>query len=87
MKKKRIVAIGRQGPTFDQLIINPDFCPHENRGWQTVGGQLLKSGQVDDDIQEVFYCLDCGAELKPEPVNSEPYEPDEVTRLWISGGE
>ena len=48
--KKRIVAIGRQNPTFDQLIVDPDFCPHLN----TVT-QMPNNG--DEPYTE---CLDCG---------------------------
>lgn len=87
MKKKRIVAIGRKSPAFDQLIVDPAFCPHENVLSYEDGGVFLCHGEYDDNITEKTICLDCHTELKPEPVNSEPYELDEATRLWISGGE
>ena len=70
---KKIIAVGRKHKSFDKLIIDPDYCPHENTGWQTVGGWFTTRGEVDDDVQEIFYCLDCGAELEPPE-----YEPSEI---------
>ena len=62
---KRIMAIGRKTPTFDQLIVDPDFCPHESTQWQTVGGYFTTCGEADDDVRDVLICLDCGAEVTP----------------------
>lgn len=79
---KRIVMTNHNGTTR----IDPDFCPHENRLDYTSGGVYLTHGEYDDNILEHTVCLDCGAELEPEPVNSEPSELDDATLAWIRGG-
>ena len=57
MKKKRVVAIGRHNPTFDELIVDPAFCPHLN-----VVNVMPSNPISPQDADEPFAnCLDCGA--------------------------
>ena len=55
MKKKRIVAIGRKSPTFDELIVDPSFCPHLN-----VVNVMPSNPTSPQDADEPYaQCLDC----------------------------
>lgn len=81
--KKRIIAIGRKSKTFDKLIVDPGYCPHENTGWQIVGGWFTTRGEADDDIREVFYCLDCGSELDPPEHESGEIDDDDYLPQFL----
>jgi hypothetical protein len=72
--KKRIVAIKK----FDQLIVDPDFCPHENTVRQSSGGYHFGEGGASDDIKESILCLDCMQQVledaaRPEADDEIPY--------------
>jgi len=57
---KRVIAIGRKTPTFDQLIVNPDYCPHLNVVTVAPGSP---TGKPWDEAEPFAQCLDCGAVL------------------------
>jgi hypothetical protein len=57
---KRIVAIGRQGKGFDELIVDPDFCPHESVVTVETGHQYTFAGEATDNMETFVQCLDCG---------------------------
>ncbi len=46
--------------------VEKEDCPHIRRGIATTGGYHASAGEVWDDIREIEYCLDCGAELDAE---------------------
>lgn len=79
--KKRIVAV----KTFDKLIIDPDFCPHENTRWQTIGGYFTTDGEVDDDVRDICTCLDCGEMVNPPAyeMNDKEYWENEKRRTEL----
>ena len=57
---KRIMAIGRKTPTFDQLIVDPDFCPHMN---VVDIHPDSPTGFPWDEPEPYAQCLDCGSVL------------------------
>lgn len=54
-------------------------CQHNHVDYFTTGGYTFGQNGVDDNIRDVFYCLDCGATV-PAP-SSIPVEScfDEIT--------
>jgi hypothetical protein len=77
---KRVMMVST--PTRTQ--INPAWCKHENTVASVTGNHRFVNGDVDDDIHEEVYCLDCGSVVEDEaPVHVEIDQ--EAVDKWIGG--